>query len=82
MNSAKERKSVIANCFIEQLTIFVKNIWRRRMKEKTVEERIGTAVKRSKYQKLKKIAQMLGRTKSDLLKEGIWEVINQSKNKN
>jgi predicted DNA-binding protein len=51
-------------------------------KAKTVEERIGTAVKVQMYQKLQKIARMLGRTKSDLLKEGIWEVINQQKTKN
>jgi predicted DNA-binding protein len=51
-------------------------------KEKVVEERIGSAVKTIMYKKLQKIARMLGRTKSDLLKEGIWEVINQQKNKN
>jgi predicted DNA-binding protein len=51
-------------------------------KERVVEERIGTAVKTAMYQKLQKIARMLGRTKSDLLKEGIWEVIHKAKTKN
>jgi hypothetical protein len=50
-------------------------------REKTAEERIGTAVNRKLYRKLCKIARIFGRTKSDLLKEGIWEVIQQ-KNKN
>jgi len=49
-------------------------------KMKTVEERIGTAVNPKLYQKLCKIARMFGRTKSDLLKEGIWELITQQKN--
>jgi hypothetical protein len=50
-------------------------------KEKTAERRIGAKVNSVLYQKLCKIARIFGRSKSDLLKEGIWEVINQSKNK-
>ena len=37
--------------------------------------RIGTTVDEELYEKLELIAKMLGRTYSDLLKEGIWDVI-------
>jgi hypothetical protein len=53
----------------------------KKMKEKTVEVRIGAVVDFKHYQSLAKIARLLGRTKSDLLKEGIWEVINQKNEK-
>jgi predicted DNA-binding protein len=42
---------------------------------RTVDKRIGTHVTIEAYRKLNKIAQKLGRTKSDLLKEGIYVVI-------
>jgi len=48
-------------------------------KEKTAEGRIGSNVDPILYRKLCKIARMFGRTKSDLLKEGIWELIQQKK---
>jgi len=50
-------------------------------KEKTVEGRIGSNVDPILYRKLCKIARMFGRTKSDLLKEGIWELIQQKNQK-
>jgi predicted DNA-binding protein len=52
------------------------------MREKVTEERIGSIVRIRLYQKLDKMSKMLGRSKSDLLKEGIWEIINQKKQKN
>jgi predicted DNA-binding protein len=52
------------------------------MKEKVTEERIGSIVRARLYQKLDKLSKMLGRSKSDLLKEGIWEIINQKQQKN
>ncbi len=48
-------------------------------KERTADERIGSSVDYFLHKKLCKIARMFGRSKSDLLKEGIWEVINQQK---
>lgn len=48
-------------------------------KERTVEGRIGSNVDPILYRKLRKIARMFGRTKSDLLKEAIWEIIQQKK---
>jgi hypothetical protein len=50
-------------------------------KERTAEGRIGSNVDPILYRKLCKIARLLGRTKSDLLKEGIWELIQQKKQK-
>jgi|GEM_PF-413619 len=50
-------------------------------KEKTVEGRIGSNVETILYRKLCEIARMFGRTKSDLLKEAIWELIQQQKQK-
>jgi predicted transcriptional regulator len=50
-------------------------------KERTVEGRIGSNVDPILYRKLRKIARMLGRTKSDLLKEAIWEIIQQKNQK-
>lgn len=47
-------------------------------KEKTVEVRIGAEVDFKHYQSLAKIARMLGRTKSDLIKEAIWEIIQKN----
>jgi predicted DNA-binding protein len=42
--------------------------------------RIGTTVDEELYKKLELIAQRLGRTYSDLLKEGIWDVIKSKEN--
>ena len=50
-------------------------------KERTAEGRIGSNVDSILYRKLRKIARMLGRTKSDLLKEAIWEIIQQKNQK-
>jgi predicted DNA-binding protein len=43
--------------------------------------RIGTTVDDELYEKLELIAKMLGRTYSDLLKEGIWAVIQEKEHK-
>jgi predicted DNA-binding protein len=48
-------------------------------KERAVEKRIGSNIDLELYRKLNEIARMFGRTRSDLLKEGIWHVINQEK---
>jgi len=48
-------------------------------KERVVEVRIGSNVNPILYRKLRKIARMFGRSKSDMIKEAIWEVINQQK---
>ncbi|ALG96930.1 hypothetical protein [Hydrogenobaculum phage 1] len=50
-------------------------------KERTVEGRIGSNVDPILYRELRKIARMFGRTKSDLLKEAIWEIIQQKNQK-
>ena len=39
--------------------------------------RIGTTVNEKLFEKLELIAKKLGRTHSDLLKEGIWDVIKE-----
>jgi predicted DNA-binding protein len=51
------------------------------MKERTVEKRIGTSIPLELHCELSKIARKFGRSKSDLIKEGIWEVIKDFKNK-
>jgi len=43
--------------------------------------RIGTTVNEKLFEKLELIAKKLGRTHSDLLKEGIWDVIKEKKEK-
>lgn len=43
-----------------------------------MEKRIGSHIDVELFRKLSEIARMFGRTKSDLLKEGIWAVISQA----
>jgi len=49
-------------------------------KEKIQDARLGTSISYKNFETLKKISRELGRTMSDLIKEGLWIVITKEKN--
>jgi hypothetical protein len=38
--------------------------------------RLGTSIDKEKYQKLSKISELTGRSVADLVKEGLWDLVN------
>ena len=38
--------------------------------------RLGTTIDKERYQKLSKISELTGRSISDLVKEGLWDLVN------
>jgi len=48
-------------------------------KEKIQDARLGSSISYKNYKKLKIISRKLGRTMSDLVKEGLWMVIMKQK---